>query len=507
MSDTSQSIEPRAEAAASERGISRWFVAAAFLCMIPVLLPTYPPMVDLPQHLAAIMVLNEVHFGDYEFAEMFAFNWYRPYWYGYFLIWALSHVVGLIWAAKIVIGLAMTGLVLSLAMLRREIAAPRMIDWLFLAVPFGFAYHWGFLSFIVCAPLGPLFLVYYHRFLQGQVSGWIIAGWMLVLFFGHLLMLAFFCLTASVMALRAPLNLRALVYRIGPMLIAIPLGVTWMLLNVEPRNVEDSLRWSLGVHRLMSFLPELFSLPGEPQQVIIALFLLLLPFGLGVRPRWSLSTLAPATFYLLFMMTVPSIVFANFGTYERFQIFGLMFYALMLADADIRPPEKLIRLGPLLYALPGLVGFVLLFRVAVAAQGFDRESADFRTVMMAAEPRSRALSLIGLPNSEFTRLPTYIHFPLWYQVERQGLVDFNFAQYPSLNSYYKPEFRSQVDGSLVWYPAQFDWQRHGGDNYRYFIVRGTTPFISHVFRNDFEKVTPVASQGDWILLERTLQVE
>ena len=134
------------------------------------------PMADLPQHVASIMVLDEVHFGDYRFAALFDFNWFRPYWFGYSLIWLLSYLVGLVWAAKLVVAGSVVAFVFSLALLRKEVGAPALVDWLFLVVPFGFAYEWGFLNFVVCAPLGPLFLVSYHRFLAGQLHwGWIMA--------------------------------------------------------------------------------------------------------------------------------------------------------------------------------------------------------------------------------------------------------------------------------------------------------------------------------------------
>ncbi len=76
-------------------------------------------MVDLTQHVASIMVLDEVHFGDYAFAEMFEFNWLRPYWLGYSLIWVLSYLTGLVWAAKLVLAASVVGFVLALALLRR----------------------------------------------------------------------------------------------------------------------------------------------------------------------------------------------------------------------------------------------------------------------------------------------------------------------------------------------------------------------------------------------------
>lgn len=467
-------------------------------------------MADLPQHVASIMVLDGVHFGDYRFAHMFDFNWFRPYWFGYSLIWLLSYLVGLVWAAKLVVAAAIVGFVLSLALLRREVNAPSLVDWFFLAVPFGFAYEWGFLSFIVCAPLGPLFLVHYHRFLEkaGRASQPWYAGslgimaWIVVLFFGHLLMLAFFCLAASAMALRDFTSLSLLVKRIAPMTISIPMGLAWITLSIEPRGVSNPLDWGLGFDRLTRFFPDLFSLEYNAGQTTVAVLLVLLPFLLGVRPRWSVKTIAPVSFYVLFMLLAPSLVMDNLGTYERFQLFGMMFYALMLADADVIEPTHLPKVKTLLVALPGIVGLALLVRIAIKSYGFEQESADFHRLISHTVPEQRALGLVDMRNGEFTRTPVYMHFPVWYQVEAKGLVDFNFAQWPSLNSFYKPEYRSRITSDFAWAPYDFNWQLHNGDAYRYFIVRGTPEFVTFLFRDDMDKVSLIYEGRTWFLLER-----
>jgi hypothetical protein len=462
-------------------------------------------MVDLPQHVASIMVIDGVLFGEYAYGQMFEFNWFRPYWFGYFAIWAVSYLTGLVWAAKIVVAASVVGLVLSLALLRKEVHAPAIVDWLFLVVAFGFAYEWGFLNFLVCAPLGPLFLIQYHRFLQGRVSPFTISAWIVLLFFGHLLVMAFFCVAGSCMALRGlergELSFGLLVKRILPMTVSIPIGLAWVWFNVEPRNVENAVQWGLGMHRLLNFFPDLFSLDYDATQIAVAVLLVLLPFGLGVRPKWSAATIAPVAFYSLFMMLVPSLIWDNLGTYQRFQIFGLMFYTLMLEDADVVQHHFLPRVESLVVALPAIVGLALLGRVTLKAYGYEQESKEFRQVLELTKPGARALGMVQEQDGQFSRVPVYLHYPVWYQVEKRGLVDFNFAQWTSLNSYYKEEHRSRVGPHFAWYPDKFDWDKHGADIYRYFIVRGTPEFASYVFRDDAEKVSLKYHGQHWLLFE------
>ena len=61
---------------------------------------------------------------------------------------------------------------------------------------------------------------------------------------------------------------------------------------------------------------------------------------------------------------------------------------------------------------------------------FNRESASFEEVLAAAEPGERAHYVVDDIGSAATRnLMAYRHFPAWYQVEKAGLVDFNFANF------------------------------------------------------------------------------
>lgn len=484
------------------RGISRWFIAAASLCALPVFIPYYPPLLDLPQHVAAIMVLDESYFGAYRFADLFEFIWYRPYWFGYASIWLLGKIFGLVLAAKIVIAVAAIATVLGFACLRREVNAPAVLDWYFLAIPFGFAYHWGFLSFLVCVPLAPFFLVHYHRYIKGELAAWPIVLWVVVLFFGHLLMLAFLCLAASSMALRRPLTAGVLLKRIAPLTLSIPMGVAWIALTVQPHNMENPIVWNLGWQRLAGFFPDIFSLERSWLMVPVALVLLAIPIALGVRLKWRLHQVMPVLFYVAFMMLVPTTVYDNFGTYERFQVFGLMFFVLLLADADLQPPRLLSDSDWLLRAVPGVIGLTLLLRVAMQGYGFNQELQDFRYIMDRAEPRARAISLVGDRTSDFSPVPVYVHFPLWYQAEKKGLVDFNFAYWPSMTVHYRNKARPAADVVMAWYPTTFDWQRHGAENYRYFFVRGDATFVIGVLGQHAERLDLVASRGLWHLFER-----
>ena len=101
-----------------------------------------------------------------------------------------------------------------------------------------------------------------------------------------------------------------------------------------------------------------------------------------------------------------------------------------------------------------------------------------------------------------TRVPVYMHFPVWYQVEAKGLVDFNFAQWSSLNTYYKEAHRPVIGSRLPWFPEEYDWELNGGDNYRYFMVSGSPAFVDTVFAGRLDDLTVPYVGRRWILFER-----
>lgn len=481
--------------------ISPYLLAATLLCALPVLIPTFPPLADLPQHAASIMVLHEVHFGNYAYADLFAFNWFRPYWLGYGLIWLLTPLFGIVWATKLVVAASVVGFVIALLLLRREINAPPLLDWLFLAVPFGFAYEWGFLTFITCAPFGVLFLVHYLRFLKGQYHWLWIVGWMVFLFFGHLLILAFVCIIAFLLALRPPWGLREFFARVAPLFVSIPLGLTWLINNIEPRNVATPITWEWGFHRVIKLLPDLLSLDYTIMSLFLVPVLLAIPFILGVRLKWAVSTTLPLVFYVVFMLFVPATVFSNFGTYERFQMFGLMCVLFLFSDAEQVASDSVARFAKVLVMIPVFVGLLMVGRMTMKSYGFEQESQGFRDMLAYMEPEKRAYGMVESGFSEFARAPVYIHFPVWYQVTQKGLVDFNFAYYRSLNSYYKPGMEGKVYGRLVFYPDEFDFDTHGGEIFDYFVVFSEEGLAQRQFEDE-ARLRFIRSFRGWHLYAR-----
>ena len=128
---------------------------------------------------------------------------------------------------------------------------------------------------------------------------------------------------------------------------------------------------------------------------------------------------------------------------------------------------------------------------------FARESASFDEVLAAARPGQRALGLVFDQASAAAGSPdVYVHFSLWYQVEKAGFVDFNFAGYLPQIVRYRPDREPAMFKGGSWWlfraADRFDWTRDQATTYRYFFVRRADPLPSGYFPTG--RCAPVAAE-------------
>jgi hypothetical protein len=120
---------------------------AAALATIPVWIPAFPPMTDLPQHASQIALLRNMSAADFPFHDDFTVTWFTPYLVGYMLVYAIVPLIGIVAACKAVIAGAVIALPLTTALLLIESEGePR---WALLTIPasYSFAYQ-GFSQFL-----------------------------------------------------------------------------------------------------------------------------------------------------------------------------------------------------------------------------------------------------------------------------------------------------------------------------------------------------------------------
>ena len=119
------------------------------LFAIPVLVAKYPPMDDLPLHEASIGLLR--HWSDPQFAprSLYYLNLGHANQLFSFLVYALSFLVPIGWASKIVVAGAVFGLPIAAAHFASHVGSPRWTALLAAPVGLGWLFFWGLIQNII----------------------------------------------------------------------------------------------------------------------------------------------------------------------------------------------------------------------------------------------------------------------------------------------------------------------------------------------------------------------
>jgi hypothetical protein len=192
--------------------------------------------------------------------------------------------------------------------------------------------------------------------------------------------------------------------------------------------------------------------------------------------------------------------------YQRFALYFLPAYALIFMAATLRPeagtqvPANGRRGGWSMAALIACV-WVTFACHSLEMRNFANEAKDFETVMASMEPKQRVLALTFDSRSEEANLDLpYRHYATWYQSEKQGLVDFNFAWFPPQVVRFRPDKLPKVMEGLK--GQNFTVQRYPLEPYRYIVTRHTSSLPANLFKGADCVPRMVMKQGTWTLFER-----
>jgi hypothetical protein len=474
-------------------------VAAATFWLVP-----RPPMADLPQHAGQIALLRDLLFGASKWQSLVYVNWFTPYLAGYGPALLLSLVMPVLAALKLLLTVAYLGFVWACIALRRALDGDERLDWLFIPSFFGIVYAAGLYTFMVAAPLGVLFVLLALRYARSPSlsAGLLLFAADLALFFAHGLVFLFANAIGGVLLLLKVRRFGRLVVTAVPYLGVGVLVVAYSLARLRFENAPSGDPWSFygGWDGLRLSLPYLWAgwSTEDPHNWLFALlFAAQLAAPVLLRSRLNRGdALVPFLVTLLIWIAVPLRAQATGTIYLRFILFLLPFYALLFAPRqDVGMARRLV--------LP-LVCWVFLAVHTERLLAFAKESAPFEEVLAAAAPDNRALGVVFDATSKTGSELGYMHWPAWYQVERRGFVDFNFAVFLPQIVRYRPDRIPRRFGQEDWAqnPAGgFDWQRDGASAYRYFFVRRVGALPESFFPAGQCRPALIKSSGDWSLYE------
>ncbi len=450
-------------------------------------------MVDLPEHAGQFAIWQSWEDpGTYR--DFFEINRLAPNVIGRTLVRWLSAVCPIDTAFRILISIALlaTPLVAG-AWLRRTGGNPW---WALLCFPVGFghAFFWGFVNFVIGIPAALLFLMLAAAHTERPTvrSGGGLFALGVGLFLIHPMIYGTTGLAAALVVALRRAGPRLLILRLLPLVVTVPLAAWWLhATRSSEAQAHLQVVWQLGIQRLYDFPLEAIGARPRNAERLLGGLVFLVPFlagGRWCRVPWRY---APLVVHLGLYFGAPFDVLGTAFVYPRFA--ALVLPALLIA-LDWRPRETRWRQ----LVVPVVVAAWLL-SLWPRFWGFQIEGRGLDRVIARMDAGKRMLYLPLEPYGAFFKQPVFLHSGMWYQVEKQGMVDFSFAYFFPNRFRYRADRRPPLPAGFEWRPAIFHWARHGGDRYDYFLVRASRDAGPLLFRTAPGPIELVARDGSWWL--------
>ena len=482
----------RAEGASSPLLSLLLSLSVAFMVW-PLGAARYPPIEDLPQHLAAIRVLHSWGDASFGFQQYFELALRQTQYLSYYLLAdGLAYLVDLELANRILIVASVAAIPYALAYLLGALERDRVLALFALPLTYNAHLILGFINFLMAIPAALIGLGLCAQQCRVHSRGRAIALGLVATFcfFCHVVPFALLVLGAVLLCVQRSLRRSALL--LAPLLPALMVGAAWMMqspagkatLNAaaggdaEERAVYQP--FDVSLRDLPNWLTDVFHGPEGLEQLkyLAALLLVTLVIGsaraLYMQPWRHAVSLAPGSFVRLVPL-VPLTAAAYFLLPSG--------YAWIWPIAQRFPLLALIWLVPVLpkpprVALVGIVAALLWLGAAhqqQARHAFARFEQDevgaFDQALAAIPAGQRVMGLIYGRGSQHVKFSPFIHFVAYYQARRGGAVMFTFADFP------QSPFRFREDNRPPRVPPRWEWlpQRVKPADmrwYDYVLVRG-----------------------------------
>lgn len=476
------------------------YALLSLILVLPLWVSPYPPLVDLPQHAGQVSAALAWLEGAPSHRAVFELNPFTPYLGSYLVAGPLVALFGPSTGLRLALSLALLGLPLATSHLLRTVRAPAW--WVlpvFAAAP-GYAFHWGFLGFVIATPLGVLGLSMHLRFLDRALDGArtrsAVPSALLALgcFVAHALVFAWLALGAGLATwLRRGLPLRARLLGSLALLTPAPLALLWLLRTVGgPGRAEASIVWGLSLDRVGQLPSRVAgSLAPDGSLEILGLLILASPFLLGGRLAPGRTGWALVSVTLGLCWLGPSRVMS--ATYLPWRYAVFVVPALLLALRPRGTRWTPWRLGGA--ALTAIVAALSSLSNLRSFERFGEQVSGFRQVAARVPEGARVAYLAFGKATPDLRGPGFLHFGQWVQAERDAIVDFSFAEFFPEVVRYRPGAGSGWPPAAEWYPHLFDYRSRFGERYDYFLVCSDRPLQEDVYRGAPAQGSLLAHQG------------
>ena len=198
-------------------------LVAGALLAAPTLLAHYPPMSDLPLHEGVVGILR--HYGDTAYfpPDLYFLNLGQANQLFHAVAWALSYVVGTVWAVKLVIAASQFLILAMGARLADHLGRSRWGVLLLAPLALGFTYYWGLVANLVgfAAILGALPTIDRAAAKPSARGAAASSGLIVLLFFAHEAIFVAAAGLLGMLAIAHPLERRKTALRFAPVAFAV----------------------------------------------------------------------------------------------------------------------------------------------------------------------------------------------------------------------------------------------------------------------------------------------
>lgn len=486
-------------------GRGSWWLALGVVVALtlPVLVVSYPPMTDYPQHYAATSILVHLDEPRWGYARFYERALGRtPYLLSYLFPAGLSFFLPLEWAMRITAWLSAALYPLGVLAILRALRKPAWLALVAAPIVYNRAVFWGLLASNLSMGLALLAIALFipdERTWKHDVGLAILASLISVThLFGLAVLLGYVVLWAVLADARHAWKRRLLA--VSPTAAGV---VAWLWMGKSARSVGEPVN-PLVTERLLSFESNVLGgYKDASEAILLATFLLVVlalaapRFPWGWR-RWARLPLHDRVLYAYVAvgLNLYLILPTNTGSMKVMNL-RLAVLALALLPLAV-PADAFTRFTRPKLAIVSLLATFAIANAWVHWLRFDREAKSFDAVLQTLPPRPDLLSLTVDTDGDIMRSHPYVHFAAYAQAERGGFISMSFASlaWTSPVRQRDRDWIPEMPATLEWNPRLYDY-----DDFGYFFDYALVRGISEEELRDIPDVhfpfERVASEPPW----------
>jgi len=480
------------------RGWLRFAIAlgCCALVAVPFLSVQFPPVTDLPQHVAQIRLFWEAL---HDPSSPYRVQWLTPYGLAYVVvsaIWSLVSPENTGRLAALAIGLLWMGTGHLLAAARGRSPAAAIVASVLL---FNHTLYWGFYSFVVGWPVFAGWLLLTsgrraHRIGWGDALGLFAAA--ALLYFTHALWLAVGALWFLVSSVFNRVGFRRAALRLLSFSPVLVVAAIWYP-RLAAHGFDSPTRWFFLPSSRLSFSwlvdAILGGLRGPAEYLVLVAMigwvgLALYPHRREPPAAVDRELLLAAALLACLAFLLPDLRTNTIAFAKRWAPCAAVLLVLGTPVPRWKPAVQYLVAVGLLVAMVG--------GTTMAWVQFDRrEYSGLAESLRALPERPRVIGLNLAPESELVKGRPFIQTFAYAQVLRGGELNFSFADFAPSPVVYRTRRKPTWTWGLEWSPGLV--QRSDLDQFDYAIVNGDEATHKE-FATHFG-VAPVTHQGRWRL--------